>query len=759
MQKIYTFVLMITGLSVFPQAGFLDPSFGDSGKVHTGFGNNNTSRARAVAVQPDGKVIVGGSAYTANTVNSWEKDSDNTILIRYNTDGTIDNSFGTEGKVMSDFYSFFSNNNRNGAVYAIRVQTDGKILAYGSADSQTMLTRYNADGSIDNTFGINGKVLSNMNTIDGGNAIAIQPDGKIVILGTWWIQPTPTTYNTQFVLERYNTDGTPDTTFATNGRLITIFGAGYDTPKAITLQADGKIIAVGKSYNNNFAIARYTTNGALDTTFDGDGKLITSFGSGTTGIANFVTAHPDGKIVVTGTTSTTTGPAIAFAVAKYNANGSLDTSFDGDGKATAPLDAGDASVTVTAVARQDDGKFLVTTTSALYGMNDVNRFTTRRYNANGSIDTGFGTNGKVDTEIGSNFSETSAIAVQANGNILVAGYYRDPSSMQNSFALVRYGSNGTPDVTFGIGGKAISSFDSTNDESTILLAQPDGKLIAIGTRRYHTPNNYLFKDIAISRYNSGGNLDATFGNGGKVVSVFGQNINTISKAVLQPDGKIVILNTYYNLYGGDGLYHYEIIRYTTTGSIDTAFGTNGKVVMDMPASVLVSQPDGKIIVGSINYDTENNTTLILRRYASNGTPDAGFGNNGITSVAITTFGDPVAVLQGDGKILVAYSTPNPEGLISIAIKRFTTNGSTDSDFTGDLALSQNGTYVNAIFMQPDGKFIVTGKSVGITDGIPFYQFVSVRYTPGGSLDTTYGANGIAATISAARQILTISSRR
>lgn len=742
MKKIYLLCLLFSTLNALSQSGIPDISFGNGGKVTTGFGTNNNSKANAVAVQPDGKIIVGGAAYTANTANTWQKDSDNITLVRYNTDGSIDTSFGNNGSVMTDLYKYYNNNTRSGTVYAIKVQPDGKILIHGAAISDTgseaIIMRYNSNGSIDYTFGTSGKVTCNSGPVDSGNTLILQPDGKIVVLGIQWTQPRANVWNTQFVVERYNDNGSKDTAFGTDGRVVTIFGSGgYDMPEAIALQPDGKIVAVGFS-TSTIAIARYTANGALDTTFDGDGKLTTSFGTGSNSSANFVTIRTDGKILVAGYVGYNTTNVLSFGMVQYNANGSLDTTFDGDGKATHPFDENDDSFSLNTILPQPDGKLLVTTT----GNYDSTYFTVRRYNSNATPDTTFGTNGKVTTNIQEGYNQARALALQPNGNIVVAGYSHTLPSTRDDFTIVRYQGNGSLDATFGNGGILTQSFDSTNDESTILLLQPDNKLVAIGTKRNRTPNNFNYKDIVLSRYTTDGGLDTTFGTAGKVVSAFGNNINTIKNAVVMPDGKIMLMNSYYNLYV-DNNYHYELIRYTIDGVMDNTFGTNGKVVVDADSNEMFSLPDGKIVLVGISYDAENNASIVVRRYNSNGTPDTGFGTNGMASTPATPYGIPGAVLQPDGKIVVCYNAMAENGAIGFKVKRFNANGSLDTNFTTTMTVVDNGAYTHSVFMQPDGKIIVTGRSVGYDEG-PFYRFVAARYNPDGTSDTTYGTNGVVA---------------
>lgn len=736
-------------LHAFSQSGTLDGAFGSNGEVHTGFGTNN-SIADALAVQPDGKIIVGGSAYSANTVKSWERDTDNAVLVRYNADGSRDTSFGTEGFIMNDYYTVTNAQGWNSDVLNIKVMADGKILTYGGGylgyGGITVLTRYNCDGSLDPTFGNNGHVSCNSSPITGADSLLILPDGKLVVLGVQNLQPTPGVYISNFLIERYTTDGLIDSSFGTDGLVITSFGFGYNNPRGIALQPDGKVVAAGVSFNNQFALARYTVDGQLDTTFDGDGKVTTSFGTGIYNLANFVSVHSDGKILVAGTAwNSTATPVTSFALARYNANGSLDTSFDSDGKATSPFDAEDLSLIITSVLEQADGKLLVTTTISPngYTVDLTDNFTTRRYNTDASADISFGTYGKVSTACQEGYNRSKMAAIQSDGKIVVAGFSHPPLSEQNDFTVVRYSSTGVLDTSFDTDGKIFTAFDSSNDESTILLLQPDNKLIAVGTKRNSPPNQYGTKDIVLSRYNSDGSLDSSFGTSGKVVSVFSTNVNSPTCAVLLVDGRIVVANSYYSFYGD--IYHYELIRYTTEGNIDTTFGTDGKVALNSETTSILSQPGGKIIITSITYDAQNTASLIVKRFNDNGTLDTGFGTEGIAILQGTFYTSipTTAILQPDGKIVISTSSPNSDGVMGFAVFRFNTDGSPDTDFKAVIAASGNayGSTAKAAFLQADGKIIVAGTRM-LYDGLENYYFVTARYNSNGSPDTTYGTNGI-----------------
>jgi uncharacterized delta-60 repeat protein len=245
-------------------AGDLDGIFGTGGTVTTDFAGNG-DEARAVALQPDGKIVAAGGALGASV---------DFALARYRPDGTLDTAFGTGGKVTTDFGS-------GEQAYAVAVQPDGKIVAAGGAVTGFELARYNADGSLDGTFGAGGKVTTRFGLglpFTRAHAIVLQPDGKIVVAGT----ATSATVG-DFGLARYNPDGTLDASFGAGGKVTTdIRGTdSSDFAWAVTLQPDGKLVVAGSTAGptgDAFALARYTPSGNLDGTFGSGGKVITGFG-------------------------------------------------------------------------------------------------------------------------------------------------------------------------------------------------------------------------------------------------------------------------------------------------------------------------------------------------------------------------------------------------------------------------------------------------------------------------------------------------
>jgi uncharacterized delta-60 repeat protein len=388
-------------------AGELDPSFSGDGKVVTGFAGND--QAHDIAIQADGKIVAAG----------WRRVGDgfafDFALARYNPNGSLDPSFGGDGRVVTDF----GGDDRS---FAVAIQANGKIVAAGQATADFALARYKSDGSLDPSFGGDGKVTTDFGGFDRANAVAIQADGKIVAAG-WCCA------GQNFALARYNADGSLDRTFDGDGKVVTDFGRD-DRPLDIAIQADQKIVAAGTTGRNvpdtDFALARYNANGSLDSTFDGDGRVVTDFGLSTGDGAAGVAIQPDGKVVAAGATASGN-----FALARYNPNGSLDPSFSGDGKLRTDFGNLDGAADV---AIQPDGRIVAAGGS---GTGSEFDFALARYRPRGGLDATFGGDGRVLTDFGAEDYAIAGVAIQADGRIVAAGFTSIGSSPYN-FALARY---------------------------------------------------------------------------------------------------------------------------------------------------------------------------------------------------------------------------------------------------------------------------------------------------------------------------------
>jgi uncharacterized delta-60 repeat protein len=405
-------------------------------------------------------------------------------------DGLLDTTFGTGGFVTTPTPIETSNDQANSVV----LQSDGKIVVAGYAhngnNDDFAVARYNTNGSLDETFGTGGIVTTPIGTsTDRANSVVLQSDGKIVVAGYARITTTSTTDD--IAVARYNTNGSLDETFGTGGFVTTPIGTSTDRANSVVLQSDGKIVVAGyasittTSTTDDIAVARYNTNGSLDTTFDTDGKVTTPIGT-STDRANSVVLQSDGKIVVAGYASNGTNDD--FAVARYYTNGSLDTTFDTDGKVTTPI--GTSTDLANSVVLQSDGKIVVAG-SAYNGNNDD--FAVARYYTNGSLDITFGTGGFVTTPIGTSNDRANSVVLQSDGKIMVAGYARIGS--YDEFAVARYNTDGVLDITFGTGGFVTTSIGISNDRANSVVLQSDGKIVVAGSA-----DNGSNNDIAVARY-------------------------------------------------------------------------------------------------------------------------------------------------------------------------------------------------------------------------------------------------------------------
>ena len=414
--------LVPSGASAAPV--LLDPSFDGDGKVTTLFGTE-VDVAHAVAVQPDGKIVAVGYYRSGNDFDF--------AIARYNSDGSLDTTFGAHGRRSADFFGFFDFGQ------AVAIQPDGKIVVAGftsnGSNNDFALVRYHSNGSADTSFSADGKVTTDFGgffgTEDIANAVAVQPDGKIVVVGqSSQIGPAATF---SFAVARYNSDGSPDAGFGGgDGELITGFPtAADDIGYAVAIQPDGKIVVAGStetSGNPDFALLRVNSDGTADTTFNG--IVTTDFFAGSSDAAYAVALQPDGKIVLAGTS----GPGWSdFAVARYNSDGSPDTNFAGDGATTTDfnrsLDIGRA------VAIQPDGRIIVAGSSqASFGGFPID-FAVARYTSNGWEDPIFDGDGRVTVSIGTD-DYGYGVALQPDGKIVVAGSTNNGSS--TDFGLVRF---------------------------------------------------------------------------------------------------------------------------------------------------------------------------------------------------------------------------------------------------------------------------------------------------------------------------------
>jgi uncharacterized delta-60 repeat protein len=393
-----------------------DPSFGGDGAVRTLFlGNNPLSGAFDVAVQPDGKVVV------ATTVLEQLGGTEPAVL-RYHPDGTLDRSFGADGGVSTDVGAF-------GDGYAVALQSDGKIVLGGDGVCQLsqcwVLIRYLSSGALDTSFG-GGDGIVKTSFEDLGGAmydLAIQSNGKIVAAG-YRRKSGDANDDITFALARYTTSGALDTSFSSDGKRMFSFGYGDDEAEAVAVDADGRILVAGAGTENlyvtgsDFALARLHADGAFDTSFSGDGKRTTDFGPERADHAHGLAIRSDGRIVAAGGSGLEDDPKVALA--RYTTGGALDSSFSGDGKVTRKLgDHGGWSFDVVAM-----GNLIVVGGRRFEdSSHDAADWALLRYRTDGTLDPSFDGDGIVVTDLGTGSDHIHQMAVQPDGKLVVAGEY------------------------------------------------------------------------------------------------------------------------------------------------------------------------------------------------------------------------------------------------------------------------------------------------------------------------------------------------
>lgn len=477
--------------------------------------------------------------------------------------------------------------------------------------------------ALDPTLGNDGRIVTDFNDqSESVSAIVIQPDGKMIVAGN-----IISDNRFDFLVVRYNSDGslddgtandsTPGDSFGTGGKAQTGFFEFNSHASSMALQPDGKLLVAGTAYTgyssfkNQFAIARYNSDGSLDSSFGNDGKVTTSV-SGHSDSIRRIFLKPDGKIMAVGSSliplDDTPYPPVSLylSMARYNSDGSLDNgtvndstpgdSYGNGGVITynSPSEGGINDVII-----QPDGKVL--TVGAGPSGDDLPDFFVARYNTDGSLDDGtvndlrpgdsFGTGGIVHTTFTHSYDIPNAVALQPDGKIVVAGrvFYDNEGA---DMGMVRYHRDGSLDSSFGNGGKTLTDFNNREDGADVMIIQPDGKIILAG--RSQDPGPYGdFGMFALSRYNLNGKLDQSFGQSGKLNTVLTLDISSVYALALQPDGKVVAAGSIF----GDLTHDIGLARYATNDtclppplalslysySVPGSLATQGNVTLREPA--------------------------------------------------------------------------------------------------------------------------------------------------------------------------------
>ena len=496
-----------------------------------------------------------------------------------------------------------------------------------------------AAGDLDPTYGSGGKTTTDFFGFDDEIfAAAVQPDGKTVVAGRIQVELN----RTSSALARYRLDGSLDPAFGSNGKVL----FSQISPTAVIIQPDGKIIVAG-STQTDFGLLRFRSNGSLDTTFGAGGLASLDF-FGTNDVINDVALQPDGRIVAAGHTDA----GLRVGIARFHSDGSPDITFGDHGKASPPR-LGSGAEHASAIVIQPDLKIVaagsVSAGPDFFGRQD---FALNRFNPDGQLDQTFGIGGRIVTPVGSGSGtcDIRDVVTQSDGKILAAGF------ADSTVALIRYESDGDLDSTFGNGAKAISVIPGSTGSfsASALVLQVDAKIVVAGQGYVGTA---VGRDVALLRYHADGNLDNTFGNQGVVISDFNGD-DEAAALLLQPDGKLLVAGL--NRRSG----HYDdflLARYLSTETNSPVLQTeaNSNHALALDSVTLLRDPFP--VNNELNFSADHRTRIVL--FATNLTL---VGNETVSSVIVQAQGSTGATYR----LPVEYvgEVPGCEWLTQVVVK-------------------------------------------------------------------------------------------
>jgi len=618
-----------------------------------------------------------------------------TLATPAHTAGTIDPtfaSFGSNGLVGLDH-----------DLIAHAVGLDGKIVLVGYSGVQLKVVRLLPDGSYDATFSGDGVALI-LNPLYAvrPRSVAIQTDGKIVVAGYTDTSPP------DLLVARITTAGAADPAFSGDGFATISFSTDSDVAEKVLIQPDGKILAGGRSYIGgdwDFAVARFNSNGTLDTGFSGDGKETVGFGGDDQ--CWDMALQEDGKLVMVGGSEDGVFADQDFAIARLTTDGWLDASFSGDGKVTTGFSDVDVA---RAVAIQPDLRIVVA----------GNGHMARYYSSDGSLDGSFDGDGKLSISM-----NAYDVEVTPTSKIEVLGM-----DGQDTY-LYRLDPSGSYDTSLTGDGHMAVTYGNSQLEPPSFTLLADGRMLTVLPMGGSCNILRLWPDGVQESY---GRQTAAFAD-----ATFPQGSQEIGQALaVQPDGKLVVAGKVATLDYAES--DVALARFTPDGQLDMSFGVRGRAALDFSNAdegrAVAIQPDGKIVVAG--YEGTGNTNFLVARFNSDGSLDNTFGFFGYNVVDF--FGGPdyglAVALQPDGKVVVAGPVDNGSGVSLFGVARFTSAGVLDNTFSGDgktiYAWAAPGNWATAVAVQ--GSRIIVA---GFVDG----DFALVAFNMSGDLDPSFGGNG------------------
>jgi len=649
--------------------GALDDSFAGFGNGLVSVGGNVMCHAMA----PDGKIVLAGSS--GGTV----------VVARRLPNGDPDLSFGGDGMVS------VTHPDAPISARSVAIQADGKIVVLGQGNhdgfTDFLVIRLTSSGSLDPSFSGNGFTGAWVSTYSNHpEKVLIQPDGKIVVVGYAAVDAS---YD--FAAARFHSDGSLDTGFHGDGMVNVDFGWDQnDLCFDAALQANGRLVMVGGTegqvlHDEDFALVRLRIDGSLDDSFDGDGKISTGFGDFYDRAFAVAIQPSDQRIVVMGQGGTGgTGRAARY----FSSDGSLDDSFDGDGKMSLAVVVHDVAITT-------GGKI------TLIGLaSQVAR--ALRLNSNGSLDPEWQSDG--DVIVDNDITERPSLSLLADGRVLTVVPKGSNCWLRQFWADGYLESGGMQAAAFDDATFPPGSHEVVQD----MAVQSDGKIVVAGEV---STAGYTETDFALMRFLQDGRLDPSFGVRGRAALSLG-NFDFGRAMAIQPDGRIVVAG-----YTGTGnAVNFMIARFYSNGTPDNTFGFGGFNAVDFMGGpdygwALALQPDGKIVVAGTVFNGARNVFGVAR-FDSDGTLDNTFDVDGRQLVEFSvgpTHWASAVVVQGSGRIVVGGHVGADFALVGL-----TTSGSVDQFFGtfGKTVKNLGGDdYLEALAMGTDGRIYAAGTRV------------------------------------------------
>jgi uncharacterized delta-60 repeat protein len=695
----------------FTSAGAVDTTFGTNGAATIAFGGGNDT-AYDVAVDSQNRVVVVGQTYSQSQYDM--------AVARLTVAGALDSSFDGDGMQTITFGT------SNDQAFGVAIDSLNRIVVagatYNGSDYDFAIARLTVAGALDSSFDGDGKQTIAFGTSeDSGFGVRIDSLGRIVVSGQTYIGSS-----SDFAIARLTTAGALDTSFDGDGKQTVSFGSTNDYGYGVTLDSLGRIVVDGFTSDGsqfNFAVARLTTTGALDTSFDGDGRQTIAFGLN---IIQPIEVAVDSLNRVVVIDSTNNGSSFVFAIARLTSAGALDASFDGDGKQTVAFGTSDDEA---AGVKVDSSDRVVVAGYARIGPSAdlaLARLTTA-----GALDTTFDGDGKQTLGLTQSLAHGRAVAVDGLGRTVVAGYLNN--NVTDEFAVARYTPAGVLDSTFGGSGIVTFSFGMNYDSAFSVAIDSLNRIVVAGNTNNGNDDNF-----AVARLTAAGALDTSFDGDGRQTIDFGGNHDDAYGVAIDSQDRVVVAGSTYN--GTE--YDFAVARLTTAGALDSTFDGDGKQIVDFFLSddiaygVAVDSLD-RVVLGG---DTGPNYDFAVARLTTSGELDTSFNGGGEQTIDFGSSDEHAYGVAVDslGRVVLGGST---DGGSDFAVARLTTSGALDNSFDGDgrqsIDFGSAFDTGNAVDIDSQNRIVVAGNTFNGSD----YDFAIARLTTGGALDSSFDSDG------------------